>query len=53
MPLGYTGSYQRVRAYFRTKRLSSDPVTAPPPSPRTVASWILRRPETLTETDRL
>ncbi|WP_424875841.1 hypothetical protein [Streptomyces sp. SLBN-8D4] len=28
----------------RTKRLSADPVTAPPPSPRTVAGWILRHP---------
>ncbi|WP_438302324.1 hypothetical protein ACSHXN_00130 [Streptomyces sp. HUAS TT11] len=44
VPLGYAGSYQRVRAYFRTKRLWADPVTAPPPSPRTVAGWILRHP---------
>lgn len=44
VPLGYTGSYQRVRAHFRTKRLSADPRTAPPPSPRTVASRILRHP---------
>lgn len=48
VPLGYKGSYQRVGAYFRTKRLSTDPVTAPPPSPRTVAGWILRHPDTLT-----
>ncbi|MFD4655815.1 hypothetical protein ACFWP2_09280 [Kitasatospora sp. NPDC058444] len=47
MPLGYQGSYQRVRAYFREKRLSPGPVTARPPSPRVVAGWILRRPETL------
>ncbi|MCX4406458.1 MULTISPECIES: transposase [unclassified Streptomyces] len=53
MPLGYTGSYQRVRAYFRTKRLSADPVTAPPPSPRTVAGWILRHPESLSEGEQL
>ncbi|WP_214662908.1 hypothetical protein [Streptomyces rhizosphaericus] len=44
VPLGYTGSNQRVRAYFRTKRLSTDPVTAPPPSPRTVSGWILSHP---------
>ncbi|WP_243879224.1 hypothetical protein [Streptomyces sp. KS 21] len=53
MPLGYQGSYQRVRAYFREKRLSPGPVTARPPSPRVVAGWMLRRPESLTETDRL
>ncbi len=47
MPLGYKGSYQQVRAYFRAKRLSTDPGTAPPPSPRTVAGWILRHPDTL------
>ncbi|MFJ8085261.1 alpha/beta fold hydrolase [Streptomyces sp. NPDC096205] len=49
VPLGYRGSYQRVRAYFRTKRLSVDPVTAPPPAPRTVAGWILRHPDSLPE----
>ncbi|WP_405692511.1 hypothetical protein [Streptomyces sp. NBC_00057] len=53
VPLGYQGSYQRVRACFREKRLSPGPVTARPPSPRVVAGWILRRPETLTETDHL
>ncbi|MFI9046830.1 ISL3 family transposase [Streptomyces sp. NPDC053427] len=29
------------------------PVTAPPPSPRTVAGWILRRPDALTEVEQL
>ncbi len=53
VPLGYKGSYQRVRAYFRTKRLSADPVTAPPPSPRTVAGWILRHPDSLPEVEQL
>lgn len=43
VPLGYKGSYQRVRAYFREKRLSPGPVTTRPPSPRIVAGWILRR----------
>lgn len=33
VPLGYQGSYQRVRASFRDKRLSPGPVTARPPSP--------------------
>jgi transposase len=28
-------------------------VTARPPSPRTVAGWVLRRPETLSETEHL
>ncbi|WP_254047319.1 transposase [Streptomyces aureus] len=45
-PLGYQGSYQRVRAYFRKKRISPNPITARPPSPRVVAGWILRRLET-------
>ncbi|MFE4801989.1 transposase [Streptomyces sp. NPDC056708] len=49
VPLGYKGNYQRVRAYLHKKRTSPRPVTARPPSPRTVSGWILRRPETLTE----
>jgi transposase len=53
VPLGYQGSYQRVRAYFREKRLSHGAVTARPPSPRVVAGWILRRAETLPEIDHL
>ncbi|MFH8701852.1 transposase [Streptomyces chartreusis] len=53
MPLGYKGSYQRVRAYLHDKRTSPRPVTARPPSPRTVAGWVLRRPETLTEAEQL
>ncbi|MFD5936114.1 hypothetical protein [Streptomyces sp. NPDC060333] len=53
VPLGYQGSYQRVRAYFRAKRTSPNPITARPPSPRVVAGWILRRPETLPEIDHL
>ncbi|MGW7452998.1 transposase [Streptomyces sp. NPDC054787] len=53
VPLGYKGSYQRVRAYLRRKRISPLPVTARPPSPRTVAGWVLRRPETLSEVEQL
>ncbi|MFE3991687.1 ISL3 family transposase [Streptomyces goshikiensis] len=53
VPLGYQGSYQRVRAYVREKRLSPGSVTARPPSPRAVAGWILRRPETPTESEHL
>ncbi|MFI8242641.1 hypothetical protein ACIF83_36265 [Streptomyces sp. NPDC085866] len=53
MPLGYKGSHQRVRAYLYKKRTSPRPVTARPPSPRTVSGWILRRPETLTEPEQL
>jgi transposase len=53
VPLGYKGSYQRVHAYLHKKRTSPRPVTARPPSPRTVSGWILRRPETLTERDQL
>ncbi|MFD7121463.1 hypothetical protein ACFWAA_31140 [Streptomyces sp. NPDC059922] len=53
VPLGYKGSYQRVRAYLHKKRTSPRPVTARPPSPRTVSGWILSRPETLTEPEQL
>lgn len=53
MPLGYKGSYQRVRAYLHDKRTARRPVTARPPSSRTVAGWILRHPDTLIETEQL
>ncbi|MET7548427.1 ISL3 family transposase [Streptomyces sp. NPDC005479] len=53
VPLGYRGSYQRVRAYLHEKRISPRPVTARAPSPRSVAGWILRRPENLTETEQI
>ncbi|MGW7467026.1 ISL3 family transposase [Streptomyces xantholiticus] len=53
VPLGYKGSYQRVRAYLHDRRTSPQSVTAGPPSPRSVAKWILRRPDTLTETEQL
>ncbi|MET9473366.1 transposase [Streptomyces sp. NPDC002922] len=52
MPLDYQGSYQRVRAYLHDKRTSPRPVTVRPPSPRAVAGWILRDPDTLTETEQ-
>jgi transposase len=51
VPLGYQGSSQRVRAYLRQERTSPRLVTARPPSPWTVAGWILRRPEALSETE--
>ncbi|MEW2136605.1 ISL3 family transposase [Streptomyces sp. NPDC005409] len=53
IPLGYQGSYQRVRAYLRQKRTSPRPVTARPPSPRAVAGWVLRRPENLSDAEQL
>lgn len=53
VPLGYKGSYQRVRAYLREKRTSPRPVTARPPSPRAVAGWILRHPDTLAEPEQV
>lgn len=53
VPLGYKGSYQRVRAYLHEKRTSPRPVTARPPSPRTVSGWILSCPENLTEPEQL
>ncbi|MFE3769867.1 transposase, partial [Streptomyces sp. NPDC059122] len=51
--LGYKGSYGIVSAYIRKKRTSPRPVTARPPSPRAVAGWILRRPESLTDNEQL
>ncbi|KIZ17375.1 ISL3 family transposase [Streptomyces natalensis] len=53
VPLGYKGTYGIVSAYIRKKRTSPQPVTAKPPSPRTVSKWILSRPETLTEIEQL
>lgn len=53
VPLGCKGSYQRVRACLHKKRTSPRPVTARPPSPRTVTRWIRSRPETLTEPEQL
>ncbi|MEU1226256.1 transposase [Streptomyces sp. NPDC005828] len=53
VPLGCKGSYQRVRAYLHDKHTSPWPVTARPSSSRTVAGWLLRRPETLTEPEQL
>jgi transposase len=52
VPLGCKGSCQRVRAYLHDKRTSPRPVTARPPSPRTVAGWILRNPDTLAESEQ-
>ncbi|MGW4254708.1 ISL3 family transposase [Streptomyces californicus] len=40
-------------SYLHKKRTSPRPVVARPPSPRTVAGWILRRPETLPEPEQL
>lgn len=53
VPFGYKGSYQRVRAHLREKRLPPGPVSARPPTPRTVSRWILRHPDTLTESEQL
>ncbi|MEV7084396.1 hypothetical protein AB0O07_00595 [Streptomyces sp. NPDC093085] len=53
VPPGYKGSYQRVRAYLHKKRTSPQPVVARPLAPRTVAGWILRRPDTLPDTEQM
>ncbi|GGT56361.1 transposase [Streptomyces atratus] len=53
VPFGYKGSYQRVRAYLREKRLSPGTASARPPTPRTVSGWILRHPESLTESEQM
>ncbi|MET7370878.1 ISL3 family transposase [Streptomyces sp. NPDC005566] len=46
VPLGYQGSYQRVRAYLRLKRTSPGPVTArrPLPGPSPDGSSAARKP---------
>ncbi|MFF5782638.1 transposase [Streptomyces virginiae] len=38
---------------MRQKRTAPQPVTAQPPSPRTVARWILRRPTALSDAEQL
>ncbi|MCX4586371.1 transposase [Streptomyces sp. NBC_01481] len=53
VPFGYKGSYQRVRAYLREKRLSPERVSARPPTPRTVSGWILRHPDSLAASKQL
>ncbi|MFE4453089.1 hypothetical protein [Streptomyces sp. NPDC056796] len=53
VPLGCQGSYQRVRAYLYQRRISPRPVAASPPSSRTVAGWVLGRPEDLSGTEHL
>ncbi|MFE5012194.1 transposase [Streptomyces sp. NPDC056696] len=53
VPFGYKGSYQRVRAYLREKRLSPGPVSARPPTPRTVSGWTLRHPESLRGSEQM
>lgn len=47
------GDNNRVRAYLHVKRTSPRQVTARPPSPRAVAGWILRHPDTLTESEQI
>ncbi|MFI6023923.1 transposase [Streptomyces sp. NPDC051287] len=42
-----------IRVYLHKKRTSPRPVTARPPSPRTVSGWILSHPEALTEPEQL
>ncbi|MFE6869302.1 ISL3 family transposase [Kitasatospora sp. NPDC057692] len=44
---GYRGGYGAVRAYLRPFRTTPTAPAARPPSPRTVARWILTHPDTL------
>ncbi|WP_121894810.1 transposase [Streptomyces shenzhenensis] len=54
VPLGYQGSCQRgVAPTSGRSGPLQVPITAQPPSPRVVAKWTLRRPETLPEIDHL
>ncbi|MEV6012711.1 hypothetical protein AB0M29_38750 [Streptomyces sp. NPDC051976] len=47
---GYRGGYGAVRAYLQPFRTTPTAPAARPPSPRTVAGWILTNPDTLRET---
>jgi transposase len=49
----YTTSRDAILAYLHVKRTSPRPVTARPPSPRAVAGWILRHPDTLAESEQI
>ncbi|MEU3855191.1 hypothetical protein [Streptomyces sp. NPDC029554] len=42
-----------MRGHLQKKRASPQPLTARPPAPRTAAGWVLKRPETLTDLERL
>ncbi|WP_218137676.1 ISL3 family transposase [Streptomyces sp. 2131.1] len=50
---GYRGGYGAVRAYIQPFRTTATAPAARPPSPRTVAGWILTHPDALPENDRL
>ncbi|CUM43806.1 transposase [Streptomyces gardneri] len=50
---GYTGGYGAVRAYLQPFRASPTAPAARPPSPRTVAGWILTHPDTLPDGEHL
>ncbi|GGP78241.1 ISL3 family transposase [Streptomyces abikoensis] len=50
---GYHGGYGAVRAYLQPFRTTPTSPAARPPSPRTVAGWILTHPDTLPESERL
>ncbi|WP_078851777.1 hypothetical protein [Streptomyces sp. NRRL S-237] len=50
---GYTGAYGAVRAYLQPFRATPTAPATRPPSPRTVAGWILTHPDTLPESERL
>lgn len=50
---GYEASYARVRAYVHDKRGKPGWVAPRPPTPRTVAGWILRHPDSLGVRERL
>jgi transposase len=51
--LGYTGSYSTVRDYLHDRRPARPPLPPPPPTVREVTNWLTRRPDTLTDSERL
>jgi transposase len=51
--LGYDGSYPVVRDYLARNRPAREPLPPAPPTVRDVTNWLCRRPDTLTEDEKL
>jgi transposase len=51
--LGYDGSYPLVRDYLARNSPARQPLPPAPPTVRDVTNWLCRRPDTLTEDEKL
>jgi hypothetical protein len=51
--LGYQGSYPVVRDYLDKRRPAAEPLPPAPPTVRDATNWLCRRPDTLTEDEKL